>query len=353
MVDYPLSSPACVPNTRPGRDIGPVSARAWLTMPTSGTKVTGPVGPGGIRLRLRTQLPGRAYLVTSPAATRRFTHTSDELALIDRYWRAANYLSVGQIYLLDNPLLREPLLAGARQAAPARPLGHHAGPELPLRPPEPGDPAARPGRASTSPAPATAAPAWWPTPTSRAPTARSTRTSARTRRGCARLFRQFSFPGGIPSHVAPETPGLDPRGRRARLRAGARLRRRVRQPRPGRRRASSATARPRPGRWRRAGTRNKFLNPVRDGAVLPVLHLNGYKIANPTVLARIPEDELRVADARLRLRAVLRRRRRPRRRCTERWPATLDTVLDEIAAIQREARDAARAPTARARRAGR
>ena len=78
--------------------------------------------------------------------------------------------------------------------------------------------------------------------------------SRRTRRACGGCSRQFSFPGGIPSHVAPETPGLDPRGRRARLRPVARLRRRVRQPGPGRRRASSATARPRPARWPPAGT---------------------------------------------------------------------------------------------------
>ena len=158
----------------------------------------------------------------------------DELRLIDAYWRAANYLSVGQIYLLDNPLLREPLRARARQAAPARPLGHDARAELRLRPPEPGDQRAATWTRSSSSARATAARRWSPTPTWRAPTARSTRTSRATRTGCARLFRQFSFPGGIPSHVAPETPGLDPRGRRARLRARPRLRRRVRQPRPAR-----------------------------------------------------------------------------------------------------------------------
>ena len=139
---------------------------------------------------------------------------------------------------------------------------------------------------------------------------------ARTRTGMQRLFRQFSFPGGIPSHVAPETPGLDPRRRRAGLRAQPRLRRGVRQPGPARRAASSATARPRPGRWPPAGTPTSSSNPAHDGAVLPILHLNGYKIANPTILARIPESELRGPDARLRLRAVLRRGRRPRRRCT-------------------------------------
>ena len=64
--------------------------------------------------------------------------SAEELRKMDAYWRAANYLSVGQIYLLDNPLLKEPLQAEARQAAAARPLGNHAGPELHLRPPEPG-----------------------------------------------------------------------------------------------------------------------------------------------------------------------------------------------------------------------
>ena len=103
-----------------------------------------------------------------------------------------------------------------------------------------------------------------------------------------RLFRQFSFPGGIPSHVAPETPGSIHEGGELGLRAGPRLRRGVRQPRPARVPASSATARPRPARWRRAGTPTSSSNPARDGAVLPILHLNGYKIANPTVLARIP-----------------------------------------------------------------
>ena len=108
-----------------------------------------------------------------------------------------------------------------------------------------------------------------------------------------RLFRQFSFPGGIPSHVAPETPGSIHEGGELGYALVARLRRRVRQPGPARAAASSATARRRPGRWPRAGTRTSSSIPRRDGAVLPILHLNGYKIANPTVLARIPQDELR------------------------------------------------------------
>ena len=134
--------------------------------------------------------------------------------------------------------------------------------------------------------------------------------------GLRRLFRQFSFPGGIPSHVAPETPGLDPRGRRAGLRARARVRRRVRQPRPAGRAASSATARPRPGPLAASWHSNKFLDPAATAPCCPILHLNGYKIANPTVLARIPRARAHRVARGLRLRAALRRRARTRRRCT-------------------------------------
>ena len=141
-----------------------------------------------------------------------------------------------------------------------------------------------------------------------------------------RLFRQFSFPGGIPSHVAPETPGLDPRGRRARLRAGARLRRRVRQPRPAgglRRRRRRGRDR---ARWPRAGTPTSSSTRRRDGAVLPILHLNGYKIANPT---RAGPDPATTSCARCCAATATRRtssRATTRRRCTSRWPATLDRV---------------------------
>ena len=130
-----------------------------------------------------------------------------ELRLMDAYWRAANYLSVGQIYLLDNPLLREPLQP---EHVKPRLLGHWGttpGPELRLRPPQPRHPRTAISTRSSSSARATAARPRSPTPTSRGPTARSTPTSRTTRQGMQRLFRQFSFPGGIPSHVAPETPG--------------------------------------------------------------------------------------------------------------------------------------------------
>ena len=125
---------------------------------------------------------------------------------MDAYWRAANYLSVGQIYLLDNPLLKEPLAARAHQAAAARPLGHHAGPELPLRPPQPGHQARRPEHDLHH------------RPRARRAGAGGQRLPGGTysevypnigqdEEGMKRLFKQFSFPGGIPSHVAPETPG--------------------------------------------------------------------------------------------------------------------------------------------------
>ena len=133
--------------------------------------------------------------------------TDDELRALDAYWRAANYLSVGQIYLLDNPLLREPLAPGARQAAPARPLGHDARPQLPLHPPEPRDPRARPRR-DLRLRPRPRRPGGRRAVLSRGDVQRALPARhAATRTGLRELFRQFSFPGGIPSHAAPETPG--------------------------------------------------------------------------------------------------------------------------------------------------
>ena len=132
---------------------------------------------------------------------------TEELESLDAYWRAANYLSVGQIYLLDNPLLREPLSGRARQAAAARPLGHDTRPEPRVRARQPGHQGPRSRRdLVVGPGP------WRPgrrgqrLARGHVP-ARSTRTSPGTRRACGRLFRQFSFPGGIGSHVTPETPG--------------------------------------------------------------------------------------------------------------------------------------------------
>ena len=121
------------------------------------------------------------------------------------------------------------------------------------------------------------------------------------RRGCAGCSGSSPSPAASPATWRPETPGSIHEGGELGYSLVARLRRGVRQPGPDRGLRRSATARPRPGRWPASWHSNKFLNPVTDGAVLPILHLNGYKIANPTVLARIPHEELRVAAARLRL----------------------------------------------------
>ena len=181
--------------------------------------------------------------------------TPELLRGMDAYWRAANYLSVGQIYLLDNPLLTEPLTPRAHQAAAARPLGDDAGPQLRLRPPEPDHQAARPGHdLRRRPRPRRAR-ARRQRRISRGPTAEHYPDISQDEDGMRRLFRQFSFPGGIPSHVAPETPGSIHEGGELGLLAGPRLRRGLRQPgadrrlRGGRRRGRDRA------RSRRAGTR--------------------------------------------------------------------------------------------------
>ena len=160
--------------------------------------------------------------------------SDQERALMDAYWRAANYLSVGQIYLYDNPLLKQPLGQGAHQAAAPRPLGNHAGSELHLRPPEPADQEARPGHDLHH------RPRAW-----RARPGRERLSRGHLQRG---LSEHLPGRGGheaplhpvlVPRrHPQPRGAGdarLDPRGRRARLRPLARLRRRLRQPRSDRR----------------------------------------------------------------------------------------------------------------------
>jgi xylulose-5-phosphate/fructose-6-phosphate phosphoketolase len=215
----------------------------------------------------------------------------EELRLIDAYWRAANYLSVGQIYLLDNPLLTRPLrlddikprLLGHWGTTPGLNLIYaHANRVIKER----GLDAIYimgPGHGG----PAAVANAYLEgTYTERYPDITMDAT------GMRKLFRQFSFPGGIASHVAAETPGSIHEGGElgyALVHAyGAAF------DNPdltifcivG---DGEAETGPLAASWHS----NKFVNPSRDGAVLPILHLNGYKIANPTVLARIPESELR------------------------------------------------------------
>jgi len=216
--------------------------------------------------------------------------SAEELRQIDAYWRAANYLSVGQIYLFDNPLLREPL---RREHVKPRLLGHwgttpglnfiyahlnrvircldlsmlyvtgpgHGGPGL-------------------------VANAWLEGTYSEVYPNISL-----DEEGMQRLFKQFSFPGGIPSHVAPETPGSIHEGGELGYALSHAYGAAFDNPDlivtcvVG---DGEAETGPLATSWHS----NKFLNPKSDGAVLPILHLNGYKIANPTVLARISHDEL-------------------------------------------------------------
>ncbi len=209
---------------------------------------------------------------------------------MDAYWRAANYLSVGQIYLLDNPLLREPLRL---EHVKPRLLGHWGTtPGLNFiyvhlnRAIRANDLnmicIAGPGHGG----PAMVANTWLEGTYSEVyPDV------PRNEEGMRRLFRQFSFPGGIPSHVAPETPGS--------IHEGGELGYALSHAfgavfdNPDLIAAcvvgdGEAETGPLAASWHS----NKFLNPVTDGAVLPILHLNGYKIANPTILARIPGEEL-------------------------------------------------------------
>ncbi|OIS90494.1 phosphoketolase family protein [Brucella cytisi] len=213
-----------------------------------------------------------------------------QLALIDRYWRAANYLSVGQIYLMENPLLRKPLKP---EHIKPRLLGHwgttpglnfiyaHLNRIIQERNANmiyvcgPGH--GGPGMVANTYLEGTYSEIY--------------PVISEDQAGMSKLFRQFSFPGGIPSHVAPETPGSIHEGGElgyALVHAyGAAF------DNPdlvvacvvGDGEAETGTL---ATSWHS----NKFLNPARDGAVLPILHLNGYKIANPTILARLSDDDL-------------------------------------------------------------
>ncbi len=226
---------------------------------------------------------------------------------------AGGQLPVGRADLPDGqPAAARAAAARAREAAAARPLGHDPGTELRLRPPQPGDHGPRPGHDVRH------------RPRPRRPRARRLGLARghlqrglpghRPRRatGCRRLFRQFSFPGGIPSHVAPETPGSIHEGGELGYALSHAYGAAFDNPDlvvaavVG---DGEAETGPLATSWHS----NKFVDPRRDGAVLPILHLNGYKIANPTVLARIAEDELLALHARLRPHAVRRRRVGPGR----------------------------------------
>jgi len=260
---------------------------------------------------------------------------ADELRRMDAYWRAANYLSIGQIYLLANPLLREPLKL---EHVKPRLLGHwgttpglnfiyvhlnrlikkldlsviyvcgpgHGGPGMVAN-------------------------------TYLEGTYTELYTSIQqNEEGMGRLFKQFSFPGGIPSHDAPETPGsiheggelgyalahaygavFDNPGLLACCVVGD----------------GEAETGPMATSWHS----NKFLNPARDGAVLPILHLNGYKIANPTVLGRLGDEELTQLFNGYGYKPFFVEGHEPEP-MHQRMAAALDAVIAEIHAIQHEAR---------------
>ncbi len=258
-----------------------------------------------------------------------------ELGRIDAWWRAANYLSVGQIYLMANPLLREKLLA---EHVKPRLLGHwgttpglnfvyaHLNRAI----------SARdlnmmyiigPGHGG----PGLVASAWL----------EGTYTEVypgigQDADGMRRLFNQFSFPGGIPSHVAPETPGSIHEGGELGYSLSHAYGAAFDNPDlvvaaiVG---DGEAETGPLATSWHS----NKFIDPRRDGAVLPILHLNGYKIANPTVLARIGEDELTALMRGYGHTPYIVEGSDPTE-MHQAFAATLDHCLDEIREIQDGAR---------------
>ncbi|MET7865161.1 phosphoketolase family protein [Micromonospora taraxaci] len=261
--------------------------------------------------------------------------TDEELRRLDAYWRAANYLTVGQIYLLDNPLLREPLTADDIKP---RLLGHwgtspglnliyaHLNRVI----------VARDLNAMLVTGPGHGGPAIVANTWLEGTWSERYHDVARDEAGMSRLFRQFSFPGGIPSHVAADVPGSIHEGGELGYALSHAYGAAFDHPDlvvacvigDG-----EAETGPLAGSW----LSNVFLNPARDGAVLPILHLNGYKIANPTVLARIPEADLLdllrgsgyqpyvvAGDDPAQVHRIL--------------AATMDRALDEIAEIQRRAR---------------
>ncbi len=216
--------------------------------------------------------------------------SAEELRLIDGYWRASNYLSVGQIYLLANPLLREPL---KREHIKPRLLGHWG---------------TTPGlnflwvhlnrvirRDDLNMIFITGPGHGGPAPVAQAYLERTYSevypNISEDEEGMQKLFKQFSFPGGIPSHAAPETPGSIHEGGELGYALSHAFGAAFDNPDlivacvVG---DGEAETGPLATGWHG----NKFLNPARDGCVLPILHLNGYKIANPCFLARIPREEL-------------------------------------------------------------
>src|SRR6202049_3490964 len=263
------------------------------------------------------------------------TLSPEELRKVHAYWRAANYLSVGQIYLYANPLLREPL--SLKHIKP-RLLGHwgttpglnfiyvHMNRLIKQNDLDviyiagPGH--GGPGLVANTYLEGTYSEFYSSIP--------------QTEDGLRRLFKQFSFPGGIPSHVAPETPGS--------IHEGGELGYSIAHA------YGAAFDNPdllvccvvgdgeaETGALAASWHSNKFLNPARDGAVLPILHLNGYKIANPTVLARLSDSELAQLFAGYGYDPYFVEGREPDV-MHQLMAGTLDTVIAEIRSIQHQAR---------------
>src|SRR5438309_7555700 len=261
--------------------------------------------------------------------------STEELRKMQAYWRAANYLSVGQIYLYGNPLLHEPLkiehikprLLGHWGTTPGlnfiyvhfnRLIKKHGLNVIYVTGPGHGGP----GLVANTYLEGTYSELY--------------PNISQTDEGLKKLFKQFSFPGGIPSHCAPETPGSIHEGGElgyALLHAyGAAF------DNPdllvccvvGDGEAESG---PLAGSWHS----NKFLNPERDGAVFPILHLNGYKIAGPTVLARLPNDELRDLFIGYGYKPYFVEGDQPEI-VHQLMAGTLDTIMDEIRNIQQDVR---------------
>ncbi|VTS04482.1 phosphoketolase family protein [Tuwongella immobilis] len=262
--------------------------------------------------------------------------TADQLSRLDAYWRAANYLSVGQIYLYQNPLLKQPL---SLEHIKPRLLGHwgttpglnfiyvHLNRIITNRNENviyitgPGH--GGPGLVANVYLEGTYSEVY--------PEVSQDET------GMNKLFKQFSFPGGIPSHVAPETPGSIHEGGELGYALSHAYGAAFDNPDlvvacvigDG-----EAETGPLATSWHS----NKFLNPAVDGAVLPILHLNGYKIAGPTILARIPHDELRALMIGYGYEPFFVEGDDPQK-LHQIMAATLDTVFDRIRSIQRDARE--------------
>jgi xylulose-5-phosphate/fructose-6-phosphate phosphoketolase len=263
------------------------------------------------------------------------TLSPELLEKIDAYWRAANYLSVGQIYLLDNPLLREPLklthikprLLGHWGTTPGqnfiyvhlnRIIRKHDLDMIYISGPGHGGPALVANTYLEG------------TYTDIYPNV------TQDEAGMKRLFKQFSFPGGIPSHVAPETPGSIHEGGELGYSLSHAFGAVFDNPNlfvacvVG---DGEAETGPLATAWHS----NKFLNPVTDGVVLPILHLNGYKIANPTVLARISGEELREFLEGCGWEPFFVEGHEPEK-MHQAMAATLDRVVERIKQIHQEAR---------------